>query len=830
MEAVFKLWKFDKMNYDAPPKEGGVLIYTAPSRQAIRTAVGNDGDIYWWDTGHHAWSPLDRLGEPVSSGTVFQQVVSPVQETLDVVVGDANANDGDANANDVFQALTNAFNAPYVDDGLLPLFKEHIAMCFAYPNDYYRYTTIVQSSGYGKSRLVKEYAKQAYTIQICLRPLGWRGFPPRWDTIAHYLEPDYATKERFVILFAVCVDALCVYLEQERDNASYEGFNLFYRNHIEAAFKNERVLANMELRRAPQQLLICFDEPAVWLQSGDIKPFLKFRYATEELYLANALCVLTDTTAKIANFTPSTPRDPSTRAITQKMHLMRPFYFLWSSDLPAVQRIRDLWPNLPPREQKLFRLFCLGRPLWRSWLELAEGNPSKLVRFAQTKLACSYRNSSNSSYFHLALLSCRYSLYLVPQSQSCDTLLAGHMATCLWLSRARESVLVSYVSEPVLAEAAAEILSHNQLQSALNSLASALMNGVVEPGYRGELVARILLLPLVKGNKQYYSEKITVRMYFVALLGQNNFDTYIASFPPSLLDGFVTATHFVPITYEISSADQLKGLYCRRAAAICKRNQKGDDLLIPIKLKVNNYSVYSVIKVHCKNWQSEVHFKRVTSLGMEHLSAATREQSWRKTFAKWPKDSSIPFYVNLYLQLGADNAVIYDPYTEIAKLTDLFDKEEEALREKASVLDSEWLVKKQTQLEATGRQLKALPLSADENQFSLMLVGCSATVYPWAFPVMDELKRLLTAWPDALALTNSEASKSCYSYFAKENCLKHVQSALKKSLEVPRPPSASMSGSGDTSSSSSVPSQPPHTTPSPVDTAVEPLVKRQRRR
>eukprot|EP00742_Colponemidia_sp_Colp-10_P002423 GILJ01002583.1.p1 GENE.GILJ01002583.1~~GILJ01002583.1.p1 ORF type:complete len:749 (-),score=74.63 GILJ01002583.1:125-2371(-) len=77
MEAVFKLWKFDKMNYDAPPKEGGVLIYTAPSRQAIRTAVGNDGDIYWWDTGHHAWSPLDRLGEPVSSGTVFQQVVSP---------------------------------------------------------------------------------------------------------------------------------------------------------------------------------------------------------------------------------------------------------------------------------------------------------------------------------------------------------------------------------------------------------------------------------------------------------------------------------------------------------------------------------------------------------------------------------------------------------------------------------------------------------------------------------------------------------------------------------------------------------------------------------
>ena len=70
------------------------------------------------------------------------------------------------------------------------------------------------------------------------------------------------------------------------------------------------------------------------------------------------------------------------------------------------------------------------------------------------------------------------------------------MRTCVFINESRTSLITADPSEPVLAEASARLLNHPKLswEKFLAPLVSLLKQGAVEEGYRGELVARILLL------------------------------------------------------------------------------------------------------------------------------------------------------------------------------------------------------------------------------------------------------------------------------------------------------------------------------------------------
>eukprot|EP00743_Colponemidia_sp_Colp-15_P006055 GILK01006508.1.p1 GENE.GILK01006508.1~~GILK01006508.1.p1 ORF type:complete len:637 (-),score=63.33 GILK01006508.1:158-2068(-) len=574
-----------------------------------------------------------------------------------------------------------AFNATYQDaDDLVTLFDAHVKMCFGLHDDHFRYTTIVQSSGYGKSRLVKEYAKQAYTIQVCLREqFDMTGYPVRWDPVATYLTN--ASKRRFEVFFMLCVEALHEYIAEPSRNGNYEQFEPFYRTFLENAIKQKRtadmeqITSNMIVPIAQQPLLICFDEPYVWIKPGAVDEpgipsiFQNFRHATAILTAKAVLCVLTDTMAKIANFTPSAYLGFSARGILPQSHLMPPFYFVWTSNLSVEDELAAL-PVMGEENKQLLRLFSRGRPLWKSFLPMTHGNPELMVKFAATKLKGGAATLGNAEV-HLAWLACRYCLHLVPQSSFCDALLAGHMATCLWISSERDAVLVSYASEPVLPEASAwELSSVDNASAALQTLTSALMNGLVEASYRGELVARILLLPFTTLQTTYFSQAFTLHCYLSSLLGSKTVKN-ILKLPAAVLAATLQVTHFVPIDYEISCPEELQALYDCRAAAICKRNQQGDDLVIPFKMAQDNGSpeaVYSAIKIQCKNWASDLHFDNVTVQGLRHLSGATRQQQWRYTFSEWADDVPVPPYITLYMHLGSSKCGVYDSYSEIHKL------------------------------------------------------------------------------------------------------------------------------------------------------------------
>jgi hypothetical protein len=89
--------------------------------------------------------------------------------------------------------LEKAFNADYVDDfGMIDKFLTYLNCKHkTWKNNiqnYVPYSTIFQSSGYGKSRLVKEVAKKVPTIYLCLRDANSTGYPPRTSAGADLLK------------------------------------------------------------------------------------------------------------------------------------------------------------------------------------------------------------------------------------------------------------------------------------------------------------------------------------------------------------------------------------------------------------------------------------------------------------------------------------------------------------------------------------------------------------------------------------------------------------------------------------------------------------------
>ncbi|KAG9287213.1 hypothetical protein G9A89_008843 [Geosiphon pyriformis] len=187
----------------------------------------------------------------------------------------------------------------------------------------------------------------------------------------------------------------------------------------------------------------------------------------------------------------------------------------------------------------------------------------------------------------------------------------------------RHKLLAFYPSEPILAEAAALLMKdQNVLRKLLHFLLDALHTGYIEPGYRGELVARLLLmiawdhatrdrdisphLGNLGYSKEFVSRPIRVKEFLISLFGQENYDEHIQSFPQKLADGLLAFTHFIPVTYTPNQT-QLRTLFIRFAAVICKRNQAGVDLIIPVLLDWDGSSPISVdsmsyFLIQVKNW------------------------------------------------------------------------------------------------------------------------------------------------------------------------------------------------------------------------------------
>jgi hypothetical protein len=176
------------------------------------------------------------------------------------------------------------------------------------------------------------------------------------------------------------------------------------------------------------------------------------------------------------------------------------------------------------------------------------------------------------------------------QFQLASELVASHMATCLSVSEDRERLIIAYPSEPLLSESALEFMSSSILPKVLKHFNALLKKGLVEPGPRGELVARIILAVVTHKLRRNRSEN-TVRKFLEELYNRNSLPEINEEF----MEGTLAFTHFTVIDY-VPTKKSLEQFYTRRSAFIMKRNHPGADICIPVKLKNGKYS-FIVIQV-----------------------------------------------------------------------------------------------------------------------------------------------------------------------------------------------------------------------------------------
>jgi hypothetical protein len=201
------------------------------------------------------------------------------------------------------------------------------------------------------------------------------------------------------------------------------------------------------------------------------------------------------------------------------------------------------------KRDRIMTLFTLGRPLWA-----AINEKSNIIDIAKQKLitASSWNKCRNQESAALAILAARTNLFssrVVLNYERASILVASHCATLYNINELNDSLKFRYVSEPILAEAAAQIMNEtNAFAEILNIFDKVIKKAptITDTGMIGELVAQIILLaakdkaafdkynghPNLEFKKALNSLPITVEEFFIALLGREN---YKKKFPKKMM-------------------------------------------------------------------------------------------------------------------------------------------------------------------------------------------------------------------------------------------------------------------------------------------------------
>lgn len=147
-----------------------------------------------------------------------------------------------------------------------------------------------------------------------------------------------------------------------------------------------------------------------------------------------------------------------------------------------------------------------GRPLWGSRWQSAESWETNQDKFRNIILFAKFKLLGGTNQWNqdvkmkrkaaLAVIACIATLYISPISSVAPDLVKSHMATLIHIDDDRKKHLITYPSEPVLAEAALEVLSENdvELEVLMELDAVNKFSGILDAGSQGELVVRLLFL------------------------------------------------------------------------------------------------------------------------------------------------------------------------------------------------------------------------------------------------------------------------------------------------------------------------------------------------
>ncbi len=181
-------------------------------------------------------------------------------------------------------------------------------------------------------------------------------------------------------------------------------------------------------------------------------------------------------------------------------------------------------------------------------------------------------------------------------------LVAGHMRVVYSVPAHREFMKSGFPSEPLLAEAAAQLMQ-DHAPNVLRVFRECLKNGLIGRGDRGELISRHFLTSGFdktrhwEGGDEIFSKPVRLLDYLKCLFGESNYEKNIKNCKPdnvvdgedletAFKDAYVYFTHFVRAKDGSVVTDRCAlAALCRGMAFQCCPNQESIDIVISVVFK-----------------------------------------------------------------------------------------------------------------------------------------------------------------------------------------------------------------------------------------------------
>ncbi|EFJ17305.1 hypothetical protein SELMODRAFT_420996 [Selaginella moellendorffii] len=430
--------------------------------------------------------------------------------------------------------------------------------------------TLVQSSGWGKSRTTCELANLGVFVIYCSFASSGTAYPPRsafadfFYTNAVKLLSSGSTlsQSRFMLFcidyFVSCIEALLhltsgedpmdakkflndlmvgknfwdvVQAKMEIGNAAREEFA----NRLDVDLKEkpgektnmwgiweskvfkkyntlEGLLSNVPApAKGKLKVLFVMDEARWFTLHADlttVAAFVPARRASRVLPEDGSVSVMfTDTNGRLNNFVPPNKASglgfSSDRVAAAGKLVAHPAYCFFLADLPSDEQTGGL---LLAQVEDLGRLCGYGRPLWQALVK-ASASARDVLLLAVDKLLggtgsfnkCMLERGGLSHEACLATLGCRVCIDINPHATIITDMVASHLLSVMSISDDQTLVWTHWATEPLVAAAAARVLRAQGKvgtgwKECLEALVTGMKRGWVDRGYRGELVARVLLL------------------------------------------------------------------------------------------------------------------------------------------------------------------------------------------------------------------------------------------------------------------------------------------------------------------------------------------------
>ena len=380
-----------------------------------------------------------------------------------------------------------------------------------------------------------------------------------------------------------------------------------------------------------EPILFVFDEGnelTKIFDGANVSSFRIIRRAVKDASLHKYVCVcFVGTSAKLANFAPSDQKHSSNRVPSEITELFPPFVAISPGDLEfqpeeclPTDQTSSMYEWILQKDTLPISLIKMGRPLWHSQYQAALStapiiNESKnaiksVLKLAEEKLF--FYTGNDLIAAKLALFLSRLPFTVSPSEIIADTMMASNMAYCLYVSQQRDRLFSSYLSEPILAAAAAKVLRENyKAIDAAVVLANSFVYGKVNAGHMGEFVAGLILLGAYDesclGQNLSPLQSVKLQSWMKALFGSALWSDAWKQFSANSFlkeeecfgDGIVCYNHIVRLKKSMKMKDIHRAIH-RMYGIWGMPSQEAFDFCLPIVLNDGGVAGIYVQVKNCK--------------------------------------------------------------------------------------------------------------------------------------------------------------------------------------------------------------------------------------